>query len=156
MPRATIIGIHPLDAGEELFDQAVTDRYGLISLSPDRQTRESAFEVVRRDLASVVLVEMIIRDRDRRMYMGDFGQSRGDVLGAGDEVACFEVFLSADGTERLADYLDEVPGPDVRVAFFLHDFKPSRPILTSYGPVDPSVLTPMPARLRRLAAYKPR
>ncbi len=156
MHRATIIGIHPLDAREELFDQAVTERYGLISLSTDRQTRESAFEVVRQELASVVLVEMVILGRDRRMYMGDFGQSRGDMLGAGDEVACCEVFLSADGTDRVADYLDEVGGPDVRVAFFLHDFKPTRPILTSYGPVAPSVLTPMPPRLRRLAIFRPR
>ncbi len=141
-------------ASEELFDQAVTDRYGAISLSTDRQTRESAFDVVRRDLASVVLVEMIVHDRDRRMYMGDFGQSLQDVLGSGDEVACFEVFLSLDGTERVADYLDEVRGPDVRVAFFLRDFKPLRPILTSYGPVDTSVLTPMPMRLRRLAIFR--
>ncbi len=156
MPRATTIGIHPLDASDELFDQAVTARYGLISLSTDRATRESAFEVVRQDLASVVLVEMLVENRDRRMYMGEFGQSRGDALGAGDEVACCEVFLSPDGIERVADYLDEVKGPDVRVAFFLHDYKPSRPILTSYGPVDTTVLTPMPTRLRRLAIYNPR
>ncbi len=156
MPHVTTIGIHPLDAGDELFDQAVTERYGLISLSTDRQTRESAFEVVRQELASVVLVEMMIEGRDRRMYMGDFGQSRGDVLASGDEVACCEVFLSSDGTERVADYLDEVHGPDVRVAFFLHDYKPSRPILTSYGPVDSTVLTPMPVRLRRVAIFRPR
>lgn len=156
MPRVTIIGIHPLDASEELFDQAVTARYGLISLSTDRQARESAFEVVRQELAAVVLVEMMIQGRDRRMYMGDFGQSRADALGPGEEVACCEVFLSPDGTERVTDYLDEVPGPDVRVAFFLHDYKPSRPILTSYGPVDTTVLTPVPPRLRRLVNYRPR
>ncbi len=154
MPRATIIGVHPLDYSEELFDEAVTARYGLISLSTDRQMRESAFEVVRQELASVVLVEMVIQGRDGRMYMGDFGQSRGDVLTGGDEVACCEVFLSSDGVERVADYLDQVRGPDVRVAFFLRDYKPARPILTSYGPVEVTLLTPMPMRLRRLAIFR--
>ncbi|MBX3396463.1 MAG: hypothetical protein KF841_13960 [Phycisphaerae bacterium] len=155
MPEVKVIGIHPLDYSDELFDEAVTRDHGLIALNPNRTAREFADYATRRNLRSIVLVEMLIRGRDRTMYIGDFGQSStGDLIGPDDPVAYEEVYLSPDGEHRIANYLDQVPGNDVRVAFYLHGYRPDRPILTSYGAAEAPPLTAMPSRLRRLAPYR--
>lgn len=154
MAQVTIIGLHPLDYTDEQIDQRTTHHFGLVALNPDKETREFADFVTRQSLRSTVLVEMLIRGRDRTMYMGDFGQSSGDFIGPNDPVAYEEAFLSLDGSQRVADYLDQVRGDDVRVAFYLHNYQPGLPILTSYGPVQPPLMTAMPDRLKRLAPYK--
>jgi hypothetical protein len=157
MPDVKIIGVHPLDVSPELFDQATTQQHGLIALDTDTARRERADAETRADLSRIVLVELVVINRDRRMYMGDFGQSpAGDALGPNDEVAYGETFLTPTGGQRIANYLDEVVGDDIRVAFFLHKFMPDRPILTTYGPVEPPPATEMPMRLKRLVEYKPR
>lgn len=155
MPEVRVIGVYPLDYSDELFDEAVTREHGLIALNPDRTAREFADYATRRSLGNIVLVEMLIRGRDRTMYIGDFGQSStGDLIGPNDPVAYEEVYLSTDGEHRIASYLDQVPGEEVRVAFYLHGYRSDRPILTSYGPVEAPLLTAMPFRLRRLAPYR--
>ena len=154
MAKITLIGVHPLDYSDELLDAAITQQYGLIALVPDAEMRENAEIRVREALRSVVLVEMHVADRDRRMYMGDFGQSPGGILGPGDPVADQEAILSDDGTQRIADFLDQAQTKDVRVAFYIHGYRPNLPILTSYGPIEPPPRTPMPTRLRRVAAYQ--
>lgn len=157
MATVKIIGVHPIAAEEETWDQAVTQRHGLIGLDRNVERREFAYESVRDELRRIVLVEMHVHERDRSMYMGDFGQSiDGDALGPKDEVAYGEVFLGPAGDRIVANYLDEVRGDSVRLAFFLHEYKPTRPILTSYGPVEPPLLTAMPPRLKRLVQYVPR
>ncbi|HPF41206.1 MAG TPA: hypothetical protein P5081_23720 [Phycisphaerae bacterium] len=157
MPSVKIIGVHPLDVSEELHDQAVTAQHGLIALDLDPERRERALAMTNASLASVVLVELIVVDRERHMYMGDFGQSAaGDTLGPDDEVAYGEVFLNATGDERAANHYEDLEGPDARIAFYLHAYRPRRPILTPYGPVDPPLLTPTPYRLARLVPYEPR
>ncbi|HWL92564.1 MAG TPA: hypothetical protein VNT79_03435, partial [Phycisphaerae bacterium] len=128
MPHVTIIGMHPLDYSDEVFDQAVTVGHGLIALNPDREKREFADLTTRQAFRSIVLVEMLVKNRDKSMYMGDFGQTARDKLGPDDPVAYEEVFLSLDGQFRIGDYLDQVQGPDVRFAFFLHDHRPGLPI----------------------------
>lgn len=154
MPSVTIIGIHPFDYTDEQFDHAVTQSFGLVALDPDRNTREFAEYATRRSLQSIVLIEMLVRGRDKTMYIGDFGQSDNEVIGPNDPVAYEEVFLSLDGAMRIGDYLDQVKGDDIRFAFYLHGYRPGMPILTTYGPVQPPPLTPMPARLKHLVPYK--
>ncbi|MFQ5502606.1 MAG: hypothetical protein ACE5EQ_09960 [Phycisphaerae bacterium] len=154
MAKITLIGIHPLDYPDELLDAAITQQYGLIALVPDAEIRENAEIRVREALRSIVLVEMHVADRDRSMYMGDFGQSPRGILSPGDPVADQEAFLSDDGTQRIADFLDQVQSKDVRLTFYLHGYRPNLPIQTSYGPIEPKHLTPMPPRLRRVAAYQ--
>lgn len=157
MPIVKIIGVHPLDVTEELYDQAVTAQHGLIALDLDLERRKRANDMTREQLAAVALVELVITDRDRHMYVGDFGQAAtGGSLGPNDEVAYCEVFLNSTGDERVAEYYEDVRGPSVRMAFFLHDFKPGLPVLTPYGPVAAPLLTPMPLRLKRLVQYTPR
>ncbi len=154
MPQVKVIGVHPIETTEELIDQAITQRHGLVALDPDPARRAWADFEARQRLRSVVVVEMLVMGHDRRMYMGDFGQSASGELGDDDAVAYDEVFLSPDGEARVADFLDQVTTADVRVAFFLHDYRTGLPILTSYGPAEAPMLTPMPPRLRRLVAYR--
>lgn len=157
MPTVKIIGVHPLEVTEEMFDQAVTEQHGLIALDLDPERRERAHAMTNAGLSSIVLIDLLITNRERHVYMGDFGQSAlGDTLGPDDEVAYAEVFLNPEGDERIASHYEDVPGDTVRIAFFLHDYRPRRPILTPYGPVAPPLLTPMPYRLKRLVDYKPR
>lgn len=157
MPDVKIIGVHPLDVTDEMYDQAVTEQHGLIALDLDRDRRDRAHAMTREDLASIVLIEMMIRSRARHMYIGDFGQSAvGDELGPNDEVAYCETYLNIHGDERVASYYEDLVGNDVRLAFYLHHYKPHRPVLTPYGPVAPPLLTPMPMRLKRLVPYTPR
>lgn len=154
MAEVVVIGVHPLEVSDELFDRAVTAGFGLVSLSTDANQRELADFATREALRSVVLVELIVRNRDRTMYMGDFGQSSGDVIGPEDPVAYEEVFLTEDGRERLSTYLDQVRSPNVRVAFFLHGFRPDQPLMTSYGRVLLPAMSGMPPRLKSLVPYK--
>jgi len=157
MPEVRIIGVHPLDVSAELFDQALTQWHGMIALDTDAERRARADAETRAEIGGIVLVEMVVKGRDRRMYMGDFGQAlSGDLPGPNDEVAYGEAFLSPAGDRRIADYLDEVDADHVRVAFFLHAYKPNRLILTTYGAVEPPPLTAMPVRLKRLVEYTPR
>ena len=156
MPTIKILGVHPLGATEEIWDQSVTQRHGLIGLDLNVERRETAYHEVRDELSRVVLIELVVKERDRSMYMGDFGQTiSGDSLGPNDEVAYGEVFLGPAGDRIVANFLDEIEGDLVRVAFFLHEFKPNRPLLTSYGPVETPLLTAMPPRLQRLVPYTP-
>ncbi len=154
MAQVIVIGAHPLDYSDELFDRAVTAGFGLVALSTDQNDRELAEFATREALRSVVLVELVVRNRDKTMYMGDFGQTSGDVIGPADPVAYGEVFLSEDGGHRVASFLDQVRSPDVRVAFYLHGFRPDQPLMTSYGRVLLPAMTEMPMRLKRLAPYE--
>ena len=157
MPNVKIIGVHPLDVTEEMYDQAVTEQHGLIALDLDQERRERANAMTTEGLSSIVVIELAITDRERRMYIGDFGQSAtGDRLGPNDEVACHEVYLNDEGNERIASYYEDIVGPNVRVAFVLHNHRPRRPLLTPYGPKELPLLTPLPMRLRRLVQYAPR
>ncbi len=157
MPNVKIIGVHPLDVSDEMFDQAVTEQHGLIALDLDQDRRERAVSMTSAGLSSIAVIELVITDRDRHMYIGDFGQSAsGYQLGPNDEVASFEVFLNDDGNERVANYYEDIAGTRVRLAFVLHDHRPRRPLLTPYGPKELPLLTPLPMRLRRLVQYTPR
>lgn len=155
MPQVTILGVYPVDITDELFDSTLTQHYGLVALDTDAERREEAAQRTRDLLHGVVVVELVVRSRDRTMYMGDFGQaSLGDKLQINDQVAYGEAFLSPAGDRLIASNLDEVDARDVRVAFFLHFFRHDRPLLTSYGPVMPPPLTAMPPRLKRIMKYE--
>lgn len=128
MPSVEIVGVHPIQGAQGYFGQ---------------------------ELGLVVLVEAWIRDRDDRLKFGGFGQSEGVTLGPQDQVAYDEVFLSDDGSAVAAHDLRPLDASDLRVAFFLHFYEASRPILTSYGPVHAPDPTPLPERLSKLITYEP-
>ena len=154
MPSVTVIGVHPLKIDEVLVRDLVA-REATEGPTDGGAGASNATEAeVRRRLEDVVLVEVAIQGYDRRMYIGDFGQSNNDSIGPDDAVAYSEVFLDSDGKERVADYLDRVRGDEVRVAFYLDEYRQERPILTSYGPVQGPAPSPMPRRLRRIVPYR--
>ncbi len=151
MPSVEIVGVHPIELSEPLLREAYGIRYGSQDLG-DRDRAEAERNIAD-DLARTVLVEVCIRGRDRAFFLGDFGQSHADIVQPDDSVAYDEQFLNDDGTNIVGAVLEKVRGPDVRVAFFLHQYDPQRPILTSYGAVPPPAPTPMPGRLARIIRY---
>ena len=153
MPSVEIIGVHPIEVSDKLLREACKIRRGAQDL--DDRARTEVERTVAEDLAGTVLVEARIRGRDRALFLGDFGQSADDIVQPDDPVAYKEHFLNDDGSDIVWTVLEKVRGPDVRVVFFLHQYDPHRPILTSYGPVPPPPTTPMPARLARIIWYTP-
>lgn len=153
MPSVEVIGVHSIPLSEELLRAAYEARHEGSELSDT--ARVEAERVIRDELSSTVLVELWVRDRDRCLFAGDFGQSEGDRVQPDDAVAYDEHFLSDDGVQVIGHSLDRVETGDVRWAFFLHGYDLARPILTSYGPVDAPAPTPMPARLDRMVRYRP-
>ena len=151
MPSVEIVGVHPIEVSSALLREACKIRYGAQDL--DDRARAEAEQRVADDLARTVLVEACIRGRDRAFFLGDFGQSDADIVQPDDPVAYDEQFLNDDGTNIVGAVLEKVRGPDVRVAFFLHQYDPKRPILTSYGAVPPPAPSPMPGRLARIIRY---
>ena len=158
MPEVEIIGVHPLEPTEKLFKEAFELKYGGIDLG--HRERMEAEQHVRDELSQVVLVEVLVRDRDDTLSIDDFGQSEGESVGAEGQVAYMEVLLSDDGARALSEPFDSIrfsdlASPHARLVFFLHYFDSTRPVLTSCGPKMPPALTPTPKRLAKIIRYEP-
>ena len=153
MPEVEIIGVYPLQVTPELIEEAFDLKYGGIEL--DSAARREAERAVREELSSVVLVEVSIKGCTDHLDVGHFGQSDRATLGPNDQVAYDEVFLSEDGREIIGHEFSEIESRNVRLAFFLHYFDAGKPILTSFGPVNPPKPSPMPQRLANLIKYEP-
>jgi hypothetical protein len=147
MPTVEILGVHPLQVTQELFEQALADKYGHEFRHPE--DRRAAERAVRDELESAVLIEACVKDRDACLDLADFGQ--------GDQAAYDEAYLSEDGTIVVGRFMerDKVQSRDVRVAFWLHYYDAAQSIRTSYGPVSAPPPTPMPERLSKLMNYLP-
>ena len=65
-----------------------------------------------------------------------------------------EGFLSADGTELISRFR-QPEDDELRIAFYLHFFDPTRPIKTSYGEFVVDKIDDMPTRLAELLPYEP-
>jgi hypothetical protein len=149
MAHVEIIGVHPIEVTDELVQEAFEVKYGYLE-DPD-----DALQLAREEVESVVLIEALVKDRDDRFDVAHFGQSQGDKLAANDQVAYDEIFLSDDGTSVIARGQREVGAGDLRIAFFLHFYQDTRPLLTSYGSVPLPPKTPMPQRLSAITKYEP-
>jgi hypothetical protein len=153
MAVVELLGVYPIEVSDALVAQAMAAGPGN-GPGSDGERSEAEWQV-RRELASVVLVEALVRDHDRAFTLIDFGQSDGDTLLAGDPVAYDEQLLSDDGRRLRGSLLTKNTADTLRFAFFLHQYDPNKSILTSYGPVTPPEPTPIPPRLARLMVYQP-
>jgi hypothetical protein len=152
MAHVEIIGVHPIQVTDELVREASELKYGYLE---DPDERRDALQLAREEVESVVLIEALVKDRDERFDLAHFGQSQGDELGPNDQVAYDEIFLSDDGTSVIARDERDVRARDLRIAFFLHFYQDTRPLLTSYGPIQLPSKTPMPVRLSAITQYEP-
>lgn len=153
MPLVEILGVHPLQVTAELIEEAFETKYGGLDLTAAE--RDEAEAAVREDLASVVLIEAWVRGAEKRFDPGRIGQAQAGAIGRLGQIAYDEAVLSDDGAALLGRDVDEHRGRDLRLAFFLHYYRPDDPILTPFGPVSAPALTPMPDRLASLIRYEP-
>ncbi len=69
--------------------------------------------------------------------------------------AYLEAYLTADGENTIDFHYPTPPPGDLRIAFFLHDWDPAKPLQTTYGDVQCPAPLPMPERLTRLVPFEP-
>ena len=122
---------------------------GPIGWKPEEPLRGLYYD----QMMSAALIELTMSDTDSRFLVYEFGQP-------GSEQAPHLVkYLSEDGTAVVWDEDSWPSGPapegEVRLAFFLHYFDPSKPLKTSYGEVAVPPPVEMPERLRGLFRYEP-
>lgn len=152
-PKIEVLGVHRLAVTEELFREQFDTLYGY---PMSKEERAQAERQCREQLASIVLVEAIVRDRDERFDVGQFTQPQDGVPEESWQVAYAEGYLSPDGETLAVERWSEPPeSGDLRVAFFMHFWQPNKPLRSSYGEVICPPVQEMPERLARLVPYEP-
>ena len=152
-PRIEILGVYRLAVTEELFREQFDNLFG----SPKwARKRAEAERLCREHFDSAVLIEALVSNRDDRFHLVDFTQARiGEPEGSW-QVAWAEAFLSLDGESLLVERGSDPPDAEpLRLAFFIHYWDPSQPLLTSYGEIHCPAPRAMPDRLKRLVPYEP-
>jgi hypothetical protein len=144
-PSIELLGAYKVKMTKKLFNEAWDSKYGD---SYPKKHRKKAKKFLREELSSIVLVEVLIRNQDENLNMIDFSQP------GADQVAYDEGFLTLDGTELISRY-KKPENEDLRIAFFLHFFDPSKPVNTSYGELKVEKIESMPERLTQLVPYRP-
>ena len=152
-PGIQVLGVYSLPVTDDLLREQTDILYG--SDLTDAKRREAEREC-REQLESTVLVEVLVKDRDERFGVGDFSQAQDDVPRDRWQAAWAEAYLSEDGETLLVDRWAKPPNAkSFRVAFFIHDWSPAKPLLTSYGELRCPEVQKMPERLRERVPYEP-
>ncbi len=147
-PQVDVLGVYRLPVTDELFREQYEILYG----DPDPRAEQQC----RQQLASVVLVELLVRDRGERFEVGQFTQPQEGVPKANWQVPWAEAYLTPDGEALAVPRWDEPPQTgDLRIAFFFHYWQPEIPLRSSYGEFQCPAVQEMPERLRRLVPYEP-
>jgi hypothetical protein len=151
-PTIKVLGIYRLDVTDELFREQHSILYP-DSLGVSRAISELE---IRQQLESVVLVEALVLDRDSQFDVDDFTQAQLDTPRERWQVAWAEAYLSHDGTCLAVERWSPAPeSGDLRIAFFIHCWDPTLPLLSSYGEIDCPQPQPMPDRLAQLVPFEP-
>jgi hypothetical protein len=152
-PAVEVIGVYRLEVAEELFREQLSILYPDPLATGEQRAAE---DQIRHQLASVVLIEARVHNRDERFDVSHFTQAKPPLARDQWQAAWAEAYLSRDGVSLAADRWTSAPPPgDLRVAFFLHYWEPDSPLRTSYGEVLCPPPCPMPARLKRLVPFEP-
>ena len=151
-PTIRVLGIHRLRVTEELF----REQHSILWPDTLGVSREVSEPYIREQLASVVLVEALVLARDSRFSMNDFEQAQIGVPPGHRQVAWAEAYLSLDGIALAVERWSPTPeSGDLRVAFYIHDWNPTLPLLSSYGEILCPQPQPMSDRLERLVPFEP-
>ena len=120
----------------------------------DRRFRQIAQEL-RAALAEAVPVEVLVKNADDRLRVGDFAQRDPQQPRGHWQVAWNEVFLTPDGQRAVARGAGGLPRRrSFRMAFYIHLWKHGATLSSSYGPMPYPDLAAVPERLWRLAPYE--
>lgn len=148
-----VLGVYRLRVTDELIREQFEYRYPCPMSDSERRQAE---QQVRDQLSSVILVEAIVRDRDDRFDVSQFTQPQDGISEGYWQCAWAEAYLTDDGKRLLVErWADPPKEGDLRLAFFLHSWQPSRPLRTSYGDVACPAVKKMPDRLARIVPYEP-
>jgi hypothetical protein len=152
-PTVDVLGVYSVPVTDELLQEQTNILYGA-DLSGD--DLEDAERQCREQLESTVLIEVLVRDRDKRFNVGDFTQPLDGVPRDSWQTAWAEAYLTQDGEKLLTERWGDAPKDDsFRVAFFIHCWNPAAPLRTSYGELRCPAIKEMPERLRKLVPYEP-
>jgi hypothetical protein len=152
-PRIEVVGVYRLDVPEDLFREQFDILYGDPMSDEERVEAEKQ---CRERLSSVVLIELLVENRDAGFSISDFSQPQDGVPKENWQVAWTEMFLATDGNSLLVEKWGDPPDAgDFRVAFFMHFWDEMQPLITSHGEVTCPPISKMPERLKTLVPYKP-
>lgn len=152
-PIIEVLGVHSIPVTKELLQEQADILYGAVLSGAERLDAERQ---CREQLESTVLVEILIRNRDKRFNVGDFSQPQEGVPRDNWQAAWAEAYLSEGGEELLVERWSDAPKADCfRIAFFIHCWNSAAPLLTSYGELRCPAVTKMPERLQELVPYEP-
>ncbi|MDZ4655983.1 MAG: hypothetical protein SH868_00250 [Bythopirellula sp.] len=144
-PKIDLLGVYRLQVSEDLFREQFDILYGF---PMDDAERIAAERQCREQLESIVLIEVIVSNRDKRFRVSGFGQ--------GEQAPWAEGYFSADGETRIPVRWPDVPDVEpLRMAFFIHFWDPAVPLKTSYGNLACAEPGPMSERLARLIPFEP-
>ena len=151
-PTIEFLGVYSLPVTNDLLREQTDILYGSDLAGAERRDAERQ---CREQLESTVLVEVLVRNRDKRFNLGDFSQPQHGVPRDNWQVAWAEAYLSEDGEELLVERWGDAPKADAfRVAFFIHCWNPNAQLLTSYGELRCPEVKKMPERLQKLVPYE--
>lgn len=152
-PSIEIVGVYRVPVTEELLKEQFDILYEGLILSKEEE--DEALQRCLDQLNSIVLIEIIVRNRDSRFRLDDISQADPELPRDSWQAPYDEAYLSLDG-ERVLSRDSEPEGYDeLRVVFFLHFYNPEQPLLTSYGVLRCPTVQNMPERLQRLVSYEP-
>ena len=146
-----IVGAYWIRVDDATRRDALELKYPSVARVADRAT--PGVQHVNAETSAIALVEVLIRNA-AALDVGLFGQSSHNELQPTDQVAYDEVYLSADGKEPIGS-VEANSRSEYRIAFFLHFYDPSVPLLYPTGRTAAPMPQPLPERLSRLIHYTP-
>lgn len=152
-PQLEVLGVYRLSVTPKLLEQQFELLYGYAKSTPqERQLRAHC----KRQLESVVLIEVVVKNRDDKFQIYDFTQELEGRPRDGWQAPWEEAYLAHDGESLKYERWSELPpDKDLRIAFYLHYYQPAKPLLTSYGERNCPPVEAMPTRLKRSVPYEP-
>jgi len=146
VPIIQALGVYRVEATPELLQEALEVKYGGdFGSERDRKWAEAA---AAKEIASIALIELLVINPDDEFTLEDMHQP------GSDQVPYEEMYLSEDGKSAWQDFPAKTgPGKTMRLVFYLHYFKPGKPLLTCYGKVALPPMQEMPAHLAALTPY---
>lgn len=148
-----VLGVYRLQVTPALLKRQMAELYP--HLTGAQRSRAKAD--CRRQLESVVLIEVLLKACDEKFSIMDFTQEQDGVPRSSWQAAWNHQYLTADGETLLETQgLSEIPRQKTfRCAFFLHFYQPAKTLRTSYGEFNCPPMEDMPARLAKLVPFAP-
>lgn len=152
-PEIQIIGIYAPCEDRERCELFIQDWLAELCDLPRKRLAELEKQL-RTLLQEVVLVEVLVSNPDERFSIDNFLQPDASTPKETWQAAWQEAFLSARGDEPADLGANRIPSSSCfRVAFYIHFWRPSLGLATSYGHLSCPSAHVMPERLWKLAPY---